>query len=364
VRIAAIAIDTSIFIKNGLRLESGLLGQLSQLKDKPVDFLMSDIVKHEIEKHLTKRTKEVNEGFRKSLTQAQEHQILSLNDVQGLQSKELESEGDIEALVQGRVEDFIDATGAFVVSSAEYADLGNVLERYFINEPPFAEAGKKKNEFPDAIALNAIESWAEENDAQVLAVSTDKDWEAYCKGSSYLTYMSELGDALDIFNRPTAPEAFLQNYGSLLQSSNGAQLLSQVQHEVFDFYSNSPPEQQADSYLYWEPDGCEIVDLELELDSSKFNIVGASSGWVIVEAIADIDLTAEGCFSLSAYDSIDKDYVGLGGVNVIKTVQFQNRLLITFQGNLYGSLDEIEVVHVDITDPLGEIDFGVLELEP
>lgn len=360
----AIAIDTSIFIQNGLRLESGLLGQLPQLKDKPVDILISDIVKHELEKHLIKKTKEVNEWLRKSLIQAQEHQILLPTDIQGLRSKELVNEDDIESLAKGRVDDFIDATGAIVISSAEHADLGDIVERYFTSAPPFAETGKKKNEFPDAIALNAIEHWAEANDVKILAVSTDKDWESYCEKSDYLTHISGLGDALDIFNRPTTPEVFLLNYESLEQDSSASQLLNQIKQELFDFYSNNPPEQLADSYRYWESEGCEVIEVELNLDSRKFNIVGASTDWIIVEAIANIELTAEGQFSLSIYDSIDKDYVSLGGVNVTKTIQFENRLLITFQGNLYGSLEDIKVSHVDVTNPLEAIYFGTLELNP
>lgn len=357
----AIAIDTSIFIRNGLRLESGLLGQLAQLKDKPVDILISDIVKDELEKHLAKKVKEVSDGLMKSLEQAQEHHILSPSDTESLQSKELVSEDDIKILVQQRVEDFIDATGAFVVSSAEYACLGSILNQYFINEPPFTETGKKKNEFPDAIALNTIENWAEENNIQVLAVSSDNDWKAYCDVSPRLTYTSELGDALDQFNRPTAPESFLSNYESLLHDDDASLLLEQITQEMLDYYSNNPPWQQADSYFYWEPDGCEVVGLSLELDSEKFNIVGVNAGWIIVEALADVELTAEGHFSLFARDPIDKDHVSLGGVSATESVQFKNRLLITFRGNLYGSLDEIEVAHVDITDPLKEIHFGELE---
>ena len=51
-----------------------------------------------------------------------------------------------------------------------------VFQKYFTAAPPFAVSGKKKNEFPDAVALMSLEAWTNKNNKRVLAVSGDKDW--------------------------------------------------------------------------------------------------------------------------------------------------------------------------------------------
>ncbi|MCR4470036.1 hypothetical protein [Burkholderia sp. SCN-KJ] len=40
--------------------------------------------------------------------------------------------------------------------------------------------GSRSHEFPDAVALLALEHWAAEHDTAVLVVSTDSDWQRFC----------------------------------------------------------------------------------------------------------------------------------------------------------------------------------------
>lgn len=78
-----------------------------------------------------------------------------------------------------RINRFIEKTGALELECGEFISVSSLLQKYFHNEPPFAETGKKKNEFPDAIVLMATEEWAKINDVKVLAVSKDNDWNRY-----------------------------------------------------------------------------------------------------------------------------------------------------------------------------------------
>ena len=48
----AILVDTSIFDRNGLRLEKGLLGKMAQFKKSPIEFLLPDVIKNEVKSHL------------------------------------------------------------------------------------------------------------------------------------------------------------------------------------------------------------------------------------------------------------------------------------------------------------------------
>lgn len=53
----AILVDTSIFDGNGLRLEKGLLGKLSQFKRSPIVYLFPDVIKSEVKNHLENKIK-------------------------------------------------------------------------------------------------------------------------------------------------------------------------------------------------------------------------------------------------------------------------------------------------------------------
>ena len=74
---------------------------------------------------------------------------------------------------------------------------------YFLHCAPFKESGNKKNEFPDAIALLSLQSWAEENNDNLLAVSIDNDWKNFVQGKDNIKVIDDLAKAMDILNKQT-----------------------------------------------------------------------------------------------------------------------------------------------------------------
>jgi len=65
----------------------------------------------------------------------------------------------------------------------EPPDLAAVLDDYFGGRPPFGP-GAKKSEFPDALVVSALRTWAAAIRSKVYLVSTDKDLEACCTPES------------------------------------------------------------------------------------------------------------------------------------------------------------------------------------
>lgn len=66
-RYSALTIDTSIFIQNGLKLNKGLLAQLHQFKDNPINLILSDIVYRELKSHLDRKEKETKSKIESAL---------------------------------------------------------------------------------------------------------------------------------------------------------------------------------------------------------------------------------------------------------------------------------------------------------
>ncbi|MFH4209997.1 hypothetical protein WAJ07_21405, partial [Acinetobacter baumannii] len=79
-------------------------------------------------------------------------------------------------------------------------------------------------------------------------------------------------------------------------------------------------------------------------------IIEADSHQIVVEVNLRIFIGAEGEFSLSAYDSIDGDYVGITGVVQSIETEFESTVLLSFEGEVTTeqTLDNLELVEVEI----------------
>lgn len=356
----ALLIDTSIFDGNGLRLEKGLLGKLSQFQKSPVDFLMPDVICNEVKAHLEKKIKESRSALEKSINDAGDHLFLdgsSLNDAKCL----LLGSTEIEGLANTRLDNFLINTGALVIECGEHLNISDLLKQYFENKPPFAESGKKKNEFPDAIILMAVEEWAEKNNKSILAIAEDKDWSRYCESSRRICCIGDLSDGLAIFNKATAPYAFLSNLEAALDNETGRPFIDGIEEHLTSLLDGFTPDQDAESAFFWEPEGCDGWFKRFYFTSHEFRIIEHDENFIVLEGHAAITVEAEGVFSLSVHDSIDGDYVRLDTVTTTAEEEFETSILITVTGNFNGLIEELVIEEVEIVQPIKCIHFGTLE---
>ena len=358
----AILVDTSIFDRYGLRLEKGLLGKLSQFKESDIDYLLPDVIKGEIKSHLEKKVKSSRASLEKALNDAEDHLFFDASKLNSAKSTLIDSR-EIEDIVANRIDNFIANTGAIVLECGNYISITNLLDKYFQNDPPFAETGNKKSEFPDAIVLLATEAWAKEEGIQVLAVASDKDWKNYCDTSTNIDYIEDLAEALSKFNKETAPFTFLSLLISQLEQKEDSAIdfVERIHSNLEIYFDGFTPDQEADSYHHWEPDGCHGWLTDFELANYNFKIVDHAENYVVLEMNASISVEVEGEFSLSHYDSIDRDYVGIGGVTTTTEAQFNTEILVTICGDLNGDLSDLEIKEVEVVNPITSVDFGTLE---
>jgi len=358
----AFLVDTSIYDQYGLRLEKGLLGKLSQFRKSPISFLLPDVIKNEVRSHLEQKIKVSKNALEKSLNDAADHLFFpgsTLND-----AKEFLTESkEVEELAEYRLNEFIKETGALVLETGNFVSVASLLEKYFSNSPPFAETGKKKSEFPDAIVLMAVDAWAESENKRVLAVANDGDWEKYCQTSKHIDHINDFSSALSSFNHANGPYALLANLEQSFQNQTASNFLEKISEGLNRALDGITPDQDAESYHYWEPEGCHAWFKKFHLIGDEFRIIETDEDWVVLETKAEIVVGAEGDFSLSVYDSIDKDYVSLGSVSVEAEDKFKSEILITISGDLNGPVDKLNIEEVEVVDPIATIDFGTIELD-
>lgn len=360
VKYNALLIDTSIFDGNGLRLEKGLLGKLSQFRNSPIELLMPDVIKNEVKSHLEQKIKVARGALEKSLNDAGDHLFFdgsALNDAKQL----LIDSKEIEELAESRLSNFLTETGALVFECGDYLSVSALLNQYFSNHPPFAETGKKKNEFPDAIILLAVETWAEKHDKSVLAIAKDEDWKKYCGTSKRIDYEEDFSAGLAIFNQTNAPYALLTNLENALENGVAQSFLEGIAAGLSSALDGFTPDQEADSHLYWEPEGSHGWFKDFHLADNEFRIIDVDENWIVIETMGVITIEAEGEFSLSVYDSIDRDHVHIDAVTVVAEEEFESEILITISGDLNGPINELSIDGVEIVSPIKSVNFGTIE---
>jgi hypothetical protein len=170
----ALCIDTSIFFQTGFALDKGLLAQLDQFAQSPVQVVISEVVDKEMRRHIAERVRQARTALEKGLKEVQQEMLASEGSANRVRKALLTGETDGEIAAR-RVEEFYERCDAMILPADE-ASTREVLDRYFSHEPPFAASGDKKQEFPDAYALVSLEKWAEAQNFKVLAVSHDRGW--------------------------------------------------------------------------------------------------------------------------------------------------------------------------------------------
>ncbi len=101
----------------------------------------------------------------------------------------------VEAELVQQLDDYLAAIKA-VVLPVESDVLKPVLDRYFESRPPFG-AGKRKAEFPDAFAVEALSAWCYEQETLMAIVTRDRGVLEYCQQATVLVGFDGVAAYLD-----------------------------------------------------------------------------------------------------------------------------------------------------------------------
>lgn len=366
----AITLDTSIFDAQGLRLESGLLRQLEQFQDSSTRLILSEVVKQETLSHLIEKVKDAQKEIEKSLKQAREHWRVEDQDIKKIKAV-IFGEHEAQEVALERFRQFEELTSLEIVEAQDYVLIGGLIQKYFNAEPPFSKTGKKKNEFPDAIALMSLETWANEEQTKIIVVTADNDWKSFCKGSERLIAVDDFAGALGLFQLQNADD--ICKYLSEKYKRGELDNVKEAISSALEYHMSSLeiyPE-AASSFRY-EYDSAEIIlsgfQFKLfESPNSIFRPVNFDDEILVVESKLSVDVNIEGSFSFYVYDSIDKDDVPLGSGSANIQTNLDVDILVSFIGSFLGNLDkfgaDVEVDDVEIEiKKLDAVYFG--EIEP
>ena len=363
--ITAITVDTSIFDQKRLQLNSATMQSLAALKDKPFSFLLSGTVAKEVLSHLEKAALEALQAAKKTIGQA----LFAFETNQPTRDELLEQISGGRTAVQAskeRWEKYIDDTGCEVLVDTDLVDTRTVYDAYFAGDPPFG-SGRKKDEFPDALALNALERTAADRKTNILVVSQDGDWRAFCEKSKRLFIVPEIERALNfVTNAPLGLRKAITGW-----LSEGGEGIAEVRHHIgynveqIEFSVNGQATHGEVELSAWagelqdigwpDPSDIDIIDISATEEPNALRVVVSLPLSLVVRVMIEM--------SFSFWDGIDKESVGMGGRSTEVDEELYERATITVDVHDLGSEDEIiEFVESEIEAKYYEIELGELDV--
>lgn len=362
----AITIDNSTFKSEGYKFDEGLLAQMKQFKESPVRVLQTDIVHNEAINHIGQEITKTRTSIGQTLRSANK-QLKIKSDVIENARKLLSIDGSEAEIAEARLEEYYELIGAEIIDSEKYTDLSLLTRMYFSTEAPFEDKKDKKNEFPDAIALLALEGWAERNDINIIAVSEDNGWKNYSEDSNRITLVSSLDEALEKFQPHNKVASIIKNIrkDSLLDNNN--HVLQKIEQAIIDSIDGYDIWIEASSYLSfeWEDTSAAYISHYLDKDTEgfvKIRVIRINDESIVLKVGTTVKVEVEASFDFSVRDSIDKDYVGIG-TNVCTTIEdYHTDILLTLTGDFSQDFDNIEFSDIEVLETIGQANFG--EIEP
>ena len=197
--IGAITLDTNIFDGYGDDLRHKILLSLRQFNGTNIELLFSDVVATEVKAHIAKQAGDSVAAVLKELKN--HRQVWRCVESTSELGSSAHLTHDPKEFADEQWRTFAEATQATILVARDLVRIDELMNRYFSGAPPFAKEGKKKAEFPDAIALLSLEQWAKDHGKKILVISNDADWQSFADASDYLFCLKETPKALDHFNR-------------------------------------------------------------------------------------------------------------------------------------------------------------------
>jgi hypothetical protein len=361
---AALTLDSNVFIGHGLNLERGLLGQLSQFLASPVKLVISEVVFQEVRKHLLEMTTSSRSKVQSALKSAKGPFGVADETTSALESTLFGKRTDGE-VVDARLEAFIKTTGAVVISAAGI-DVDKLLSLYFEADPPFEGSGDKKAEFPDAIALLSLEKWAEEQEVQLLAVSKDAGWLNFAKASSHIDGLENLADALTHFQPHNSAKNIVDALRQQIVTGGKSEILDTLSEFIIESTNEAEVDVEYSSAIHAELEQTEVHYISHEFindteDRPIVDVIRIEANWLSLRLRVEINYEIQAHFSMSVWDSIDREYVSIGSSSAVAENSYICDVLLSLTGDFSKGIEQAAVGELGIDLQLPGADVGDVE---
>lgn len=188
-------LDTQFFVRNQFDIHNGVFQALrSNVAAGHIRLFSTEVTRLEVEHHLKTRIDAVCE----KLDSIRRHPLIrNLSQAPFDTFRERPTKEEIAAAMQDQFRRWWDDVQITTLPLRE-GGVQNILEDYFASRPPFGQ-GKKKNEFPDAFAVDSILDWCGRYRKRMCVVSGDGDWATVCEAKPDCLFAEDAAALLSRF---------------------------------------------------------------------------------------------------------------------------------------------------------------------
>ena len=318
---ATVFIDTSVFESLNFAFGGTLLkALLARIKAGDLRLLISEITRQEVHSRLAvgvNAAKGAIGRFRKEakiLKGLPGHSLSAIfRDPDWVETKKS---------LSSDWERFIKAAKAQVLPIDGNAT-AEVFNDYFACKAPFG-GGDKKNEFPDAFVIMALQSFAKKQKCKIIVVSHDNDFRSACEGNSMLVWCPDLNKVLEHSARfaPLSPDA-IHSLLTQHRTELDAAIVASFQDRGFYWNSDEGHDSDVDETYDWEVESLEIAVIDTT-DKSAEVAGNATIHFRASVQYPDPDMTYK--------DDETKEWFSLG--NVDATLAATTEVPVTFRVNI------------------------------
>lgn len=224
-----IFIDTSIFIEQNYSYHGSVFQNIVRLsKNGQAKVFVTDITLREVISHIEDDVSKACQATAKLRKDARIFRNINKSPYAQL-FEEINSTSTIAELKQ-QLNDFLASASVETLFTSDVS-VKEIFDKYFNRHPPFGD-GKKKNEFPDAFVLGALEDWCKKHNERMYVASTDGDLKEYCAKSDNLIQLQKLAEFISLVEfhdeilAPTV-EALLEKNTNAVEEAINKEFLDQ-----------------------------------------------------------------------------------------------------------------------------------------
>lgn len=348
--LSLLSVDTSILRRYSYNLEHGILQHLSQFSSSKIDLVFSDIVIKEMTSHMLSSAAVADRDIDKA--------IKSIANVRGISRRKLQSDiGKIvevqtpREIIKKRIDSFISATNATYVNTSELLTTERLISDYFNERPPFEKKDSKKNEFPDAMALQSLDQYAKNRRTLMLVVSSDNGWKEFCRLSRRLVCIEDLVMAMGYFHR-------VPSVAATALADQVDKISPDIETKISEYYDLMGVDFWVTSDHRYDIEVTEVEYRHFEYSGeSPFNLINyfEKHQSYVFESTIDAEVLVEA--DITFYAEVNEKTKKIGEITKSEVFTHDISILITITGDLNGDfvVDDVEITRIDTECNFGEV---------
>jgi len=191
--LTVVSLDAEVFVQHNYQYDIGLLAAFAQhVRSGRAKHVIAEVTVQEIKARIAQGVHDARSALRSYHNKAR---ILRNSQSPSLRrSFRMPSHKRAVRDLQQQLADYLKHLNTIVIP-IDSIKPSHVFARYFRKEPPFGP-GRKKSEFPDAFAIEALRQFGRKHECKIAVVSGDPDWVAALENADELLHVERLEELL------------------------------------------------------------------------------------------------------------------------------------------------------------------------